>query len=183
MRTRALLCIAVATLIAVKACAQADIQKPCGSKPELLSDGRVRFTDCTGKSSVIDPDAKPATSTESSASSTGGSLPADGRLAQAYEQFAIANLQYEQQQLARNARVFSWQDISSKIMFFIVLLIVLTGLVLAGIQFRAASQIDISAGKEGLHLKTSIVGIVILAMSMVFLYLYLFFVYPIKGIG
>ena len=76
----------------------------------------------------------------------------------------------------------AWQDITSKIIFFIVIIIVLTGLVLAGIQFRTASEVDITAGREGLHLKTTIVGVVILAMSMVFLFLYLFFVYPIKGI-
>jgi len=68
-------------------------------------------------------------------------------------------------------------------MFFLVVLIVLTGLVLAGLKFREAAQTEFEASKEGFKLKTTIVGVVILAMAMVFLYLYLFFVYPIKNVG
>ena len=166
--------------------AQVNITTPCASKPKMMPDGKVRMTDCTGKAVVEDPGAalpaaKPSSAPVSPASASTTTV--SRKLSQAYEDYAVANLQYEQQQLTRNAAVFAWQDTSSKIIFVLVTLIVTTGLLLSGLQFRTASQIDLSAGKDGLHLKTSIVGVVILAMSMLFLYLYLFFVYPIKEIA
>jgi hypothetical protein len=161
--------------------AQENIAKPCASKTEMLPDGRVRVTDCAGKAVVEDPGAVPATPIKGHPAAA--PMAVSAKLAQAYEDYAIANLQYEQQQLARNAAVFAWQDTSSKIIFVLVSVIVATGLVLSGVQFRKASKIELAAGKDGLHLQTSIVGVVILAMSMLFLYMYLFFVYPIKEIG
>src|SRR5262249_37754085 len=158
---------------------------PCESKAHVLPDGRIETTDCKGKTSVMDPSASSQPTDEPVASQTATSVgsPASSKLAQAYEQYEIANLEYQQEQFKRNQRVFAWQDTSSKFMFFLVVLIVLTGLVLAALKFREAAQTEFEASKEGFKLKTTIVGVVILAMSMVFLYLYLFFVYPIKNVG
>jgi len=153
----------------------------------MLPDGKIRVTDCSGKTLVSDPSATSSEKHENPKQTVPnpavGNVTVSPKLASAYEDFQIASLQYEKQQLSRNQSVFEWQDFSSKVMFWIVAVIVFTGLVLSALQFRKAQQIDLSAGKDGLQLRTTIVGIVILAMSMVFLYLYLFFVYPIKEIG
>lgn len=161
--------------------AKSSPKAPCKSKAEILSDGKLRVTDCQGQHSLIDP--SPAETGSASNQASGALTASSAKLAAAYEEFEVASLEYQKQQLARNLRVFAWQDTSSKVIFVIVSLLVLTGLALTGVQFRKASQIELSAGKEGLHLTTSIVGVVILAMSMLFLYLYLFFVYPIKELG
>ena len=151
----------------------------------VLPDGRIQASDCKGKTSVVDPSASSDPTDNVSASQThaSGDVPVSSKLSQAREQYEIANLEYQQQQFKRNEAVFAWQDTSSKFMFFLVVLIVLTGLVLAALKFREAAQTELEAGKEGFKLKTTIVGVVILSMSMVFLYLYLFFVYPIKNVG
>jgi len=164
---------------------QANIATPCESKSHVLPDGRIQTTDCKGNASIVDPSAspEPVSSEPSSQSIAPGGAPASSKLAQAYEQYEIANLEYQQHQFKRNESVFAWQDMSSKFMFFLVVVIVLTGLVLAGLKFREAAQTEFEVSKEAFKLKTTIVGVVILAMSMVFLYLYLFFVYPIKDVG
>jgi hypothetical protein len=174
----------VGLTFAATAYSQIEIQKPCNTKSQLLPDGRVQLIDCQGKTSVVDPSTSGAAKTEAQTATAGTtSVPMNSHLAQAYEEFELANLRYEMEQLSRNTRVFAWQDLSTKMMFFLVFLIVMTGLVLACVQFRKAADIDLSIATAGLHLKTTLVGVVILAMSIVFLCLYLVLVYPIKGIG
>ena len=181
MKTGAWLLLAVS--LTGLALAQANIQKPCASKQELLPDGRIRLTSCDGKAVVVEPDTSSTAAMGANSPATVTDMAMTSKMAQAYEEYEIANLQYEKGQLARNERVFTWQDISSKVMFGLVLLLVLTGLGFAIYQFRTAADIDLSVSTGGLHIKTTLVGVVVLAMSMVFLYLYLFFVYPIKNVG
>lgn len=158
------------------------VQSPCKPKITMLPDGKLQVTDCQGKSSVTDLNI--ASRAENAVNQNSASSPAmSPKLAAAYEEFELSNLQYQQQQLARNMKVFGWQDVSSKIMFVLVAIIVTTGLVLSALQFRKAENIDLTVEMKGLHLTTSIVGVAILAMSMLFLYMYLFFVYPIKEVG
>lgn len=183
MRTARLLLMSLA--LVRSGLSQANIATPCESKSHVLPDGRIQISDCKGKISIVDPSAQsqPSNGESAAQATTSAGSAASSKLAQAYEQYEIANLEYQEQQFKRNDQVFAWQDTSSKFMFFLVVLIVLTGLVLAGLKFREAAQTEFEASKEGFKLKTTIVGVVILAMSMVFLYLYLFFVYPIKNVG
>ena len=101
----------------------------------------------------------------------------------------------------QNRKVFNWQYISSIIIFFIVVLIVLIGLYMAYLQFRlsekmfisqAADKIkdnsnalemmkaDLEIGKGGLKINTAVIGLIILSLSLAFLFLYLKYVYPIS---
>lgn len=101
----------------------------------------------------------------------------------------------------QNKKVFQWQYISSIIIFFIVVLIVLMGLYMAYLQFRLSEKMflkqsedkakddasaveimkaDLEVGKDGLKINTAVIGLIILSLSLAFLFLYLKYVYPIS---
>ena len=103
-------------------------------------------------------------------------------------------------------RVFEWQLLSSKFIFFIVMVVVLSGILFSGLQFYQSfkltskvikiansknldqiekivdqdnSNISVSP-TNGFSVTTSIVGLLVLGISIGFFYLYLTHVYPIK---
>ena len=101
----------------------------------------------------------------------------------------------------QNKKVFQWQYISSIIIFFIVVLVVLMGLYMAYMQFRLSEKMflkqsadktkddatalemikaDLEVGKDGLKINTAVIGLIILSLSLAFLFLYLKYVYPIS---
>jgi hypothetical protein len=101
----------------------------------------------------------------------------------------------------QNKKVFQWQHVSSIIIFFIVVLIVLMGLYMAYLQFRLSEKMflrqstdktkddanaldmikaDLELGKDGLKINTAVIGLIILSLSLAFLFLYLKYVYPIS---
>ena len=123
-------------------------------------------------------------------------------------EFEVFNYSYHE-------RIYNWQFISTIIIFWVVILIVLAGIAFSGVQFyiamlhekqmlhhtRAKSRKaannppsgeaagnDLGAPTElevsltGLKVKSQILGVVILALSIVFFYLYLSIVYPIKPV-
>lgn len=83
-----------------------------------------------------------------------------------------------------------WQLLSTKITFVVVVLLVLTGVVFSGIQFRIALQglrkgrepetTEVRLSGQGIEVRSSILGVVLLVISLGFFYLYLVYVYPIK---
>ncbi len=107
----------------------------------------------------------------------------DPEYARAIARYQIARQNDALFQIQRNQRVLAWQDMTTKVTFVLVILIVLAGLCLSAIQFRKLSNIDLSVSTQGVHLTTSLVGVAILTLSIAFLDLYLVFVYPIKLIG
>jgi len=83
------------------------------------------------------------------------------------------------------ARLFRWQLVSSVVIFVMVLLLVIAGVLLSYLQFRRGwnqleSQIELSAA--GIKLQSSVIGLIILVVSLAFFYLYLVHVYPIREI-
>jgi hypothetical protein len=113
-------------------------------------------------------------------------------------------------------RSFDFQYEASIIIFILVIVIVLTGIVFSGIQFRytlkhlnlkekildAAKQADeakqpdavtpgaidllktdLAIGKDGIKVNSSVLGVIILVISIAFFYLYLIYVYPINYIA
>jgi hypothetical protein len=91
------------------------------------------------------------------------------------------------------ANVFTWQLISSIIIFSMVICLVFIGIYFAWLQFRLALK-EIEKGKEE-DLKTEInvspkeikvsspvLGVIILVISLLFFYLYLIYIYPIEEI-
>ncbi len=105
-----------------------------------------------------------------------------------------ASLGYYETGLAHRTRVFSWQHLSTRIIFFIVVGLVLVGIYFAWMQFRrdmvtgrqgsdvtnTAHEIELSA--SGIKVRSSVLGVIILALSLGFFYLYLVYVFPISEI-
>jgi len=105
-----------------------------------------------------------------------------------FEDLKSSYIKYEKFVLSDRQRALNWQHISSIIIFFVVIIIVLTGLVLSyyhfknSLQSKENSETELEFSKIGIKLKSSIVGITILVVSIVFFYLYLIHVYKIKEI-
>ena len=101
---------------------------------------------------------------------------------------------------------FAWQSVSTKVIFMVVIIVVLAGLYLSWMQFNFAhngpmkitrpsteappiernpgNQVEarsttIEVNTSGVKITSSVIGLVILALSIVFFFLYLKFVYPI----
>jgi hypothetical protein len=91
--------------------------------------------------------------------------------------------------------VFGWQHLSTRIIFVVVLLLVMAGIYFAWVQFRhdlivsklqpkgeAAPAHNLEISTTGLKVSSPVLGVIILALSLVFFYLYLVYVYPISEI-
>lgn len=87
------------------------------------------------------------------------------------------------------SRVFEWQLFSSRVIFVVVILLVLAGIYFAAVQFHVAlatakslpeQKVEISA--KGIIVNSSVLGVVILCLSLAFFYLYLVHIYPIRDV-
>jgi hypothetical protein len=119
--------------------------------------------------------------------------------------------EYRADGYAYRSRVFEWQLLSSRAIFVVVLTLVGAGMYFAAVQFRVAmmhanrrplktpaqgsaanpgdvmdvkstlaTQIEVSA--KGLVVNSSVLGVIILGLSLAFFYLYLVYVYPIQNV-
>ncbi len=107
--------------------------------------------------------------------------------AKAFEYYATA--------LDHRRRAYEWNLISTRIIFFLVVLLVLSGLVFASIQFRLAIlaarpekgksrdelATTLEASLSGFKMKSSVLGVTMLGVSMLFFYAYIRWVYPVDG--
>lgn len=110
------------------------------------------------------------------------------------EEIRSAVFKQQKDLLEYNVDVFHWQGFSTKIMFWIVILLTLSGLGFAGIQFWLtfryydprkqpdAPKMDAEAkmSADGIEFKTPVLGVTVLFISMAFLFLYMKYVYPIE---
>ena len=136
-------------------------------------------------------------------------LPADSPAAVAYQKYLTSYYDYQTQSLLYARSVFDWQYRSSIVIFITVILLVFSGLIFAGIQFAIAmrahrtsnavtkdgtppaaagednssltSTLDLSP--QGVKVTSSVIGLLILVVSIGFFYLYLVYVYPITNIA
>ncbi len=109
--------------------------------------------------------------------------------------------EYRANGYAYRSRVFEWQLLSSRVIFVIVLVLVAAGIYFAAVQFHVAmmaakrnmvnppaadapnplaTQLEISA--KGVVINSSVLGVIILGLSLAFFYLYLVYVYPIQNV-
>ena len=103
-------------------------------------------------------------------------------------------------------RSFNWNLLSSQITFWVVILLVFSGIAFAGIQFyislkeRSGKQTGLQSQKitvenkdtfgefntqleasaKGIKISSPVLGVIILVISLLFFYLYLAYVYPIQ---
>ena len=100
---------------------------------------------------------------------------------------------YRTQGYEHRRRVFSWQLLSSKIIFILVIFLVGIGVFFSWLQFRrglenggqkdaASAATTFEASPGGVKVSSPVLGVIILAMSLVFFYLYLVYVFPIEEI-
>nr|WP_143404094.1 hypothetical protein [Gaetbulibacter sp. 4G1] len=108
--------------------------------------------------------------------------------------------------LRHREETFNWQLFSSKVIFFTVIVIVLCGLIFSGIKFHQSIKLNKALSKleneesiekilklnsadktevelsinNGLKMTSSIIGLIILFISIAFFYLYILYVYPIN---
>ncbi|HSH76061.1 MAG TPA: hypothetical protein VLA09_10300 [Longimicrobiales bacterium] len=114
-----------------------------------------------------------------------------------------ASLRYYESGLEHRSRVFQWQHFSTRVIFFVVLVIVATGIFFAWVQFRKGlkpvapqrvageekggsparePEHEIEISMQGIRVSSPALGVVILALSLGFFYLYLAYVYPISEV-
>jgi hypothetical protein len=101
---------------------------------------------------------------------------------QRYYEYLFSGFEHRQ-------RVFGWQLLSSKIIFVVVLVLVFVGIYFAAVQFHMALRqktkeepTEIEASLKGIKVSSSVLGVIILVISLAFFYLYLAYVYPITEI-
>ncbi len=117
----------------------------------------------------------------------------------------VADLQmvYYRFSIEHQIKVLRWQFYSSILIFFSVILIVLTGLYLSYRQFELAvpgmkraarkkaveqagteeiqlAQTKLEISKDSIKIDTAVIGLVILVISVAFFFLYLEFVFPVS---
>lgn len=93
---------------------------------------------------------------------------------------------------AHRRNVFTWQLLSSKIIFFVVIVLVLSGIYFAGLQFFHSLKLskkgvdlqklmgsELSASTKEIRVSSPVLGVIILVLSFLFFFLYLKYVYPI----
>lgn len=98
--------------------------------------------------------------------------------------------------LVHRRNTFDWQYRSGIIIFYMVMFIVFVGLIISGLHFykslnppkkrKAAveevaevqSELEVSL-TGGIKLRSSLIGLMILVISLAFMYLYLIYVYPV----
>jgi uncharacterized membrane protein len=115
--------------------------------------------------------------------------------AKAYQQTLRAYYDYRRSGYDHRLGVFGWQFITSKIIFFVVLILVFLGIYFAAIQFhsgmlrrRAPDQSDESEVTEFVFslkefkVRSPVLGVIVLTISLAFFYLYLVYVYPIENV-
>lgn len=113
-----------------------------------------------------------------------------------YQQAMRAYYEYRVSGFEHRKNVFLWQLASSKMIFFGVLLMVFCGICFSGIQFyksmtRSTGEgveaadtgvTEFEASASGIKVTSSVLGIIVLVISLAFFYLYLVYVYPISEI-
>lgn len=119
---------------------------------------------------------------------------------------------YHKYMFTQRMAIYNWQLNSGKILFFVVVLIVLIGLFLSYLQFKAstahqehqrkikatvtttapAAESDTDApmptnkleiSKDGIKIDSAVIGLVILVISIAFFFMYLRYVFPVQTPG
>jgi len=181
----------------------------CRPQPTLNANGELEFTGCSEKPervdrSQFDPSSAQSGSTTERQRGAVSSAELDPQTRAKQQEALRAKYDYQTFSFAHAKRTFEFQYGSGRIIFWVVLLIVFSGLAFSAVQFyvglhhplesrvkadgkesapNGESVSEFEATLQGIKLKSSVLGLIILAMSMVFFYLYLKYVYPITNIS
>lgn len=108
----------------------------------------------------------------------------------AYQKAWQAYYTYRADGYIHRQRVFAWQDVSTKITFAVVILLVLAGVYFAAVQFHVGMREGRQTGEpgevemsfKGIKVRSPVLGVIVLTISLAFFYLYLIYVYPIQNV-
>jgi hypothetical protein len=146
----------------------------------ILPGGILATKSCDGTFKVLNPPTPTAPPSVSPAPTAG--LSPNVLLEQ--EKYVIWSFQ-------QSRRLYEWQHRSSVAIFVVVIMLVVSGIYFAALQFhyslgakvgsgaRKTETTEIDASLKGVKVKSSLLGVIVLAISMAFLYLYVVRVYPI----
>jgi hypothetical protein len=116
----------------------------------------------------------------------------DAEVREAFRAALVARYQRERGILEERAGVIAWTNLASIIIFWVVHAVLAAALWAALVEFRHASRTrkgglqapqEIRVSLEGVALKTTLHGLMLLAIAFGFYFLYLKFVYPITTPG
>lgn len=115
--------------------------------------------------------------------------------AKIYQQTMRAYYDYRQRGYEHRMGVFEWQSFSTKLIFGVVLVLVFLGIYFAAIQFHVGLRRGGKPGATGesevtelvvsvkeIKVRSPVLGVIVLAISLAFFYLYLVYVYPIETV-
>lgn len=108
----------------------------------------------------------------------------------AYQKAWQAYYRYRVQGYEDRLQVFAWQSISTKVTFGVVVILVLAGVYFAAVQFHVGMRAGRETGEagevemsvKGIKVRSPVLGVIVLAISLAFFYLYLIYVYPIENV-
>jgi heme/copper-type cytochrome/quinol oxidase subunit 2 len=111
---------------------------------------------------------------------------ASGPVGQAQTTYWLARYQHEQDLMAASKATLEWQLFASNVLLWVVILVVAAGVVYSGLQLAIAAKtgkqrdtsLEISA--QRVRVTSSVVGILILALSLAFLLIFVNQVYQLR---
>lgn len=98
------------------------------------------------------------------------------------------DIEYKEFVKNHHKRTFTWQYYATIMIFITVMLIVYSGLILSFIHFKndlktkQKTENEIEVGSSGIKLRSSVIGLIILTLSLAFFYLYLTHAFEIEFI-
>lgn len=107
-----------------------------------------------------------------------------------YQKAWQAYYEYRVQGYEDRLQVFAWQSISTKVTFGVVVALVLAGVYFAAVQFHVGMRAGREAGEasevemsfKSVKIRSPVLGVIVLTISLAFFYLYLVYVYPIENV-
>jgi hypothetical protein len=204
--------IAVLAMICVPWCAhsqqtstpKSEISQPRGINRDVMRERLKKLMQSSSKSEPSKKEDIAPASKETGVSDAAGDpmMPAaptpppesfDPTTRQKYQTALQAYYDYRYRGYTIREQAFAWQSLSSKIIFFSVLFLVLAGIYFAAVQFHRSLRVketgaaapevtELDASLKGIKVSSPVLGVIILAISLAFFYLYLQFVYPIQAI-
>ncbi len=119
-----------------------------------------------------------------------GGIPFTDETEAAYQHAWRAYYAYRADGYTHRQRVFVWQDLSTKIIFAVVIFLVLAGVYFAAVQFHVGMREGRLTGEpgevemsfKGIKVRSPVLGVIVLTISLAFFYLYLIYVYPIQNV-
>ncbi len=102
----------------------------------------------------------------------------------AWRYVSAAKAMHDAGSLDHRERAMEWSLLTSRLMFAVVIVITLSGVAMAWLAIARGEkgETEFKISREGLEIKSPIVGLIILALSLAFLYLYVSRVFPVSEV-